>query len=66
MADGPTTYASTATDNGTASSDGGATWGTINSGNAAAFEIDGTVPEPVSLSVVVLGAVALLARRRRA
>jgi len=71
IADGSDTYggwtlASTAFDNGTASTDGGVTWGTINNGNAAAFEIDGTVPEPVSLSLVVLGAVALLGRRRRA
>jgi hypothetical protein len=60
------TISTGAFDYATASADGGATWGAINNGNAAAFEIVGTVPEPVSLSLLALGAVGLLGRRRRA
>jgi hypothetical protein len=52
-------------DYGTSSADGGNTWGTINYGNAAAFEIVGAVPEPATLSLLGLGTVALLSHRHR-
>jgi hypothetical protein len=51
---------------GSSSTNGGMTWSTPINGNAAAFEIDGTVvPEPASLSLLGLGAITLLGRRHR-
>lgn len=49
------------------STDNGATWQSPNSNWAMGMLIDATVvPEPVSLSLLALGSLALLARRRRA
>jgi len=45
------------------STSSGATWGVVNDSTLGAFEVNGT-PEPATMGLPAMGALALIRRRR--